>query len=206
MKAEQAKNNLRNFILKKEDADFWQIVHTLTSIFPKAQIYLVGGMARDIALGKPSNDYDFVIKNIQPDILETQLKNNGDAELVGKTFGVFKWRPKGLKKEIDIALPRTDHALGTGGYKDVKIQSDPSLPIEKDLERRDFTINAIAVNLIDGSIIDPFGGLADIEKNILKTVGSPEKRFQEDYSRLLRCLRFACQLNYEPEAKTKSAL
>lgn len=187
----------------------------LTKKIPSARVYLVGGIIRDWLLKRESYDYDFVVSGVPAKKLEAYLKEHGSVNLVGKRFGVFKFVPKKTKtrQALDIALPRTEHAWGTGGYRDVKTQSDWKLPIEKDLARRDFTINALALELvkengqsITGNLLDHFNGLADLKKRILRTVGEPQERFQEDYSRLLRGLRLACQLGFEIEKNTWQAL
>ena len=191
---------------------------------PGAEIFLVGGAVRDFILNRPTKDYDFVVRGIPAPELELLLKKSGTVNLVGKTFGVFKFDPKTRYKiqdtrykplePFDIALPRTEHSLSmAGGYKDFEVQSDHKLPIEEDLKRRDFTVNAIALKLkvqnsklkIDG-VIDPSDGLKDLELKTLRAVGEPRQRFQEDYSRILRGLRFACQLDFEIEAETKNAI
>lgn len=177
--------------------------------FPKAEIYLVGGAVRDICHGaKNQKDYDFVARNIKPRDLEKFLSQFGAINLAGKTFGVYKFQPKNsrLPESVDIAFPRTEHAYGTGGARDVKIKSDPKMPIKEDLSRRDFTINAIAWDLKRHKIIDPFNGLKDLQKKIIRAVGDPNKRFKEDYSRILRALRFICQLNFKIEKKTFAAI
>jgi len=127
---------------------------------------------------------------------------------VGKTFGVLKFLPKGVTnfEPIDIALPRTEHAFFTGGYRDFDVKFKPDLPIEEDLKRRDFTINALAYDIKKKKLIDLFDGLKDIKNKTIKTVGSPSERFQEDYSRMLRALRFACQLDFAIEPKTWQAI
>ena len=198
--------NLKNFFTEKKDVNFWRVATLLQTLFPEGEVYLVGGMTRDLARDMPSHDYDFVIRNIAPHDVERQLRTAGSVELVGKTFGVFKWKPQGWETHIDVALPRTDHALGTGGYKDVEVQSDPTIHIHQDLERRDFTINAIAVRLNDGEVFDPFDGIQDIAQKTIRAVGNPEQRFQEDYSRILRCLRFVCQLGYTIEETTSQTV
>ena len=200
------RENLKQFIAKKSDKTFWNVFTILTKLFPEAEMYLVGGMVRDIARGEESADYDFVIKDVPTNTIQKKLSTVGKVELVGKTFGVYKWKPEGEKFHVDIALPRTDHAFGTGGYKDVDVQFDHTLHIHKDLERRDFTVNAVALRLNDGEIFDPYNGLKDIQENILRAVGDPHTRFKEDYSRLLRGIRFTCQLNFSLEPKTSEAL
>lgn len=193
-------------LLKQADFDW---INELTENYPEAEIYLIGGIVRDIILNRTSSDIDFVIRNIPIETLHNWLASHGTVNLVGKQFGVFKFHPKnntGTYQAFDIALPRTDHAQGTGGYKDVNTQSDHTLPIEKDLARRDFTINAIAYNINTHTLIDPFNGIASLKNKEIKAVGKPEERFQEDYLRMLRALRFACQLNFTIESKTKNAL
>jgi len=187
------------------------LIKELTKKFPKSEIYLVGGAVRDLLLGRQTKDFDFVIRNVSADDLEKFLSKLGQVNLVGKSFGVFKFVPTrgDPRNPIDIALPRREHAFGTGGYRDFEIQSDPCLPIEKDLERRDFTINAIALritNLNELRIVDPFGGQKDLDKKIIRAVGKSEERFKEDYSRMLRAIRFACQFNFQIEEKTWQAI
>lgn len=185
-------------------------IKELLATFPEGEIYLVGGAVRDAALGeKKQKDYDFVVRNVSIDNLEKFLEKRGNVVLVGKNFGVYKFVAKGHESEeaIDIALPRTEHSLGAGGgYRDFEVQSDPKMPIEEDLSRRDFTVNAMAWDFKNKVLIDPFGGLGDLKKKTLRAVGEPGERFKEDYSRMLRALRFAVQLNFEIEDKTFAAL
>ncbi|MBI4276227.1 CCA tRNA nucleotidyltransferase, partial [Candidatus Uhrbacteria bacterium] len=187
----------------------------LLTAFPNGEIYLVGGAVRDAALSRETKDFDFIVRGVAIDALEGFLAAGGRVDLVGKNFGVFKFTPHGYSGEaIDIALPRTEHVLaGTGGYKDFAIQSDPALQIERDLERRDFTMNAIAARVTWNvkreahlDIIDPHHGLEDIEKKIIRTVGNSENRFKEDSLRILRAIRFACQLGFIIESETWNAI
>ena len=169
-----------------------------------SEIYLVGGKVRDILLERNSYDYDFVVSNVNAKDLEKFLAKEGTVNLVGKSFGVFKFVPKKYTgfEPIDIALPRTEHSFNTGGYRDFDIQSDPKLPIAKDLERRDFTINAMALNLKTNELIDPFLGQEDILNKTIRTVGKPVERFQEDYTRMLRAIRFSVQLYFKIDQPT----
>jgi len=190
-----------------KNAEF-SFVEKIIIDFPTAEIYLVGGAVRDILLGRMTKDFDFVIVGVAAEKLEKFFSGLGEVNLVGKSFGVFKFVPAGFSvgennfEAIDIALPRTEQAGMSGGYKDFAVQSDPDLPIEDDLSRRDFTINALAWSIKDEKIIDEFGGLDDLERGIIKAIGEPEQRFQEDYTRMLRAIRFACQLNFTIEKKT----
>ncbi|MFH1112075.1 MAG: CCA tRNA nucleotidyltransferase [Patescibacteria group bacterium] len=179
----------------------------LKTKYPQANIYLVGGAVRDILLKRLTKDYDLVAAGINGKQLEKFLKAQGKVVLVGKKFGVYKLTPPNWSGEsIDIALPRLDHALGTGRYRDVKIKTSSQVSIEQDLKRRDFTINAVAFDLEKNTIVDPVSGQTDLKNKIIRTVGTPKLRFQEDYSRLLRAIRFACQLNFSLESKTKQAI
>lgn len=179
--------------------------------FNKAEVFLVGGAARDVLLGRPVKDIDVVVRNVDADALEAWLQEHGEVNLVGRQFGVFKFRPFALSGEehvLDIALPRTEASLteGAGGYRDFDVQSDPTLAIKDDLSRRDFTVNAFAYNLKTGELIDLFDGQADLDAKLVRTVGSPTERFREDYTRLLRAIRFAIQLDFKIEPRTKRAL
>ena len=145
---------------------FW-IINLLTA-YPQAEVFLVGGAVRDSLLkraasmeaslapaGRDSKDYDFIVRGVQARKLQEFLGTVGIVNLVGRSFGVYKFIPdegyddfkaSGLEA-FDVALPRTEHAWGTGGYRDVEVQSDHELTIEEDLGRRDFTINAMALCL-----------------------------------------------------------
>ena len=183
-------------------------IKQLAGKFPKAEIFLVGGAVRDAILGKNTQDFDFVIRNISKASLQKFLATQGKVNLVGKKFGVFKFRPKNWKnKDIDIALPRTEHSINfSGAYRNFKIKSNAKLKIEDDLSRRDFTINAMAWNIKNQQLIDPFSGIKDLKNKIIRTVGQPQKRFAEDYSRILRALRLACQLDFSIEKNTYQQL
>lgn len=183
-------------------------IKKLLKDFPNGEIFIVGGPVRDLLLGLKIKDCDFVVRNVKGRELQKFLNKLGKVNLVGKRFGVFKFKPKSSSlPDFDIALPRTEHSLGfRGGYKDFDVQSDPKLAIEKDLARRDFTINAMAWDVKNKILIDEFGGLQDLKKKIIRTVGKPESRFKEDYSRMLRAIRFACQLGFEIEKNTFTAI
>ena len=134
---------------KELGLDRFPFLIKISEQFPQAQIYVVGGAVRDFLLGRASKDLDFVVRGVPAEELEEFLEGMGRINLVGRNFGVFKFVPSGGDDHnpIDIALPRTEHALGTGGYHDFEVQSDPELPIEDDLSRRDFTVNAIALDI-----------------------------------------------------------
>jgi len=198
-------------ILKRQQlpAAISHLAADIVSHWPTAEVFLVGGAVRDLLLDRSTHDFDLVVRNVPARSLQRYLAKHGRVDLVGKSFGVFKFTPRSPRDAgtFDIALPRTEHVLtGSGGYKDFAIQSDHTLPIADDLSRRDFTINAIAWRLADNTLIDPFDGQRDLAARRIRTVGSPKARFTEDSSRLLRAIRFACQLGFTIEPATRRAL
>lgn len=162
-------------------------------------IYLVGGIVRDFFLNKKSKDIDIVVCGLYYDDIINILSKYGEVIEVGKSFGVLKYKPKNWKGEaIDVAIPRKDYKIGEG-HQGFEVDVDPFLPIEKELNRRDFTINSIAVSL-DGQIIDPFNGLSDLKNKIIRAT-SP-KAFTEDPLRMCRAIQFASRFQFTIEEKT----
>ncbi len=182
-------------------------LHDFENHFSDGEVYLVGGAVRDFLLGRNTKDADFLIRNVPAHPLHKFLSQHGKANFVGKNFGVYKFIPTGEIDEIDIALPRTERSFSfKGGYRDFEVETNPTLPVEEDLKRRDFTINAIALDMKRFCLIDPFNGLQDLEAGLLRAVGEPAVRFSEDHSRLLRGLRFACQFDFSFDPETQVAL
>jgi tRNA nucleotidyltransferase (CCA-adding enzyme) len=134
------------------------------------QIYVVGGPVRDSLLGiyRPK-DLDFIICKIPIEELKQILGEYGSIYLVGQSFGVIKFKPFDSDDTYDIALPRREQSTGVG-HRDFEIDFDPWLPIDIDLGRRDFTINAMAREYPDGEIIDPYNGRGDLNRKILRMV------------------------------------
>ncbi|MBI4090115.1 MAG: HD domain-containing protein, partial [Candidatus Kerfeldbacteria bacterium] len=172
---------------------------------PNARVFVVGGAVRDVLLGRTVKDVDLVVAGVALDELARRLRTIGSVDAVGKRFAVLKvTRPDG--QQFDVALPRTDASFGTGRYRDVAVRADPNLPIEEDLERRDFTVNALAWEVGRQRLLDPFGGQADLHKRLIRAVGDPVERFQEDATRILRAVRFAVQLDFAIEPSTAAAM
>lgn len=183
-----------------------KILHRIVVLLPKAgRLYLVGGTVRDLLLERVTHDLDVVVTGVAQTTLRKRLEKLGTVHLVGARFGVLKLFPKGADFHIDIALPRKEVAGGTGGYKDFSFKPSAKLSIEDDVSRRDFTVNAMALAWPSQRLVDPFGGQKDLTKKQLRAVGKPETRFGEDYSRLLRLLRFSVQLDFSIERKTAKA-
>jgi tRNA nucleotidyltransferase (CCA-adding enzyme) len=173
--------------------------------------YLVGGAVRDGLLGIESRDADFLVPGVDTETLRDRLAPHGWVEdlvvadrLVGVRFTprdetVRRLAPAGL----EFAPPRREVSTGPGRH-DFAIVADASLPVEEDLRRRDFTVNAIARRLADNRLVDPLGGEADLHARVLRTV-SPQS-FAEDPLRLVRGLRLVSQLGLEPDEETARQL
>lgn len=165
------------------------------------KIFQVGGAVRDLYLGKESKDLDIVITGIPSNDLEGILKKYGKVDMVGASFGVIKFTPPG-GEEIDIAIPRTEKKTGAG-YQGFDVSADHTLPIEKDLERRDFTINSIAKDS-DGTIIDPFGGVKDLDAKLIRLTNP--QAFADDPLRMLRAIQFASRFDFKIDEETFEAI
>lgn len=161
------------------------------------EAFLVGGAVRDIFLNKTADDWD--------------VATNATAEEV---MSLFKFViPTGIahgtvtvhyaNTEIEVTTFRADGKYTDGRHPDqIKYVSS----IEEDLGRRDFTINAIAVSLSTGKVVDPYDGKTDIKKQIIRCVGNPHERFLEDGLRPIRALRFASKLNFKIDENTYSQI
>ena len=164
------------------------------------KVYSVGGAVRDSLLGVPSKDLDIIVTGIQEVALLDLLRAIGRVEAVGVSFGVFKFVPEGHTGEaIDIALPRVERSTGTG-HKDFEVEARHDIPLEKDLGRRDFTINSMARDLETGMLIDPFHGQDDLKFRVLRMV-FPEA-FKEDPLRILRAIQFSARFGFVIERQT----
>lgn len=162
-------------------------------------IYAVGGYVRDLARGNPSEDVDILITHHKIDEIIKKIEPFGKIDLVGKSFGIIKFTIKG--KTYDLALPRKDIPKDSQirKHKDFLISADPGIPLEKDLERRDFRCNSMALRLTDNKLIDPFNGIEDIKAKIIR-VTNPQS-FPEDPLRVLRAARFASILEFSIEKR-----
>ena len=164
-----------------------------------ADAYAVGGFVRDMIRGKPSDEVDILVTQHTVDDIIRKLEPHGKVDIVGKSFGVIKFTVEG--KTYDIALPRQDSPkrAKVRKHKDFVIYADPGLPLEKDLERRDFRCNSIAIRLSDGRIFDPHDGQKDISENVIRLTNPGA--FPEDPLRVLRAARFASVLGFSVDPK-----
>lgn len=159
--------------------------------------YYVGGYVRDRLMGWDNKDIDTEIHGVSQEALENILDSMGSRMEMGESFGIY-----GLKGcSIDIALPRTERPTGTG-HRDFEITADPFIGTEKAAQRRDFTINALMENILTGEITDHFGGLADLQKSIIRHVS--DKTFPEDPLRVLRAAQFSARFGFDIADETVS--
>jgi tRNA nucleotidyltransferase (CCA-adding enzyme) len=163
------------------------------------KVYVVGGAVRDVLQGRDPKDIDMMVAGIPPEQVDHILSQlPGRVDLTGKRFGVYRYRVNG--QEVEIALPRQDK-YETSRRGEGVITVDHQLPVEKDLERRDFTANSMAVDLDSGQLIDPHGGAQDIENNVLRTT-HPDS-FREDPTRLVRALTAHSRFGLNPDERTR---
>ena len=173
------------------------------------QVYEVGGQVRDQLLGfaEQSKDKDYLVTGIPLDRLIDELRKFGRVGLVGKSFGVVKFtppHPEGVESvTFDISLPRKEYSTGIG-HTDFAVEFDHARPVEEDLTRRDFTINAIARNVRSGEIVDPTGGREDLAARIIRFIS--EQAFFEDPLRMLRAVQFAARFEFAIEEHTRAAI
>lgn len=161
------------------------------------EIYAVGGCVRDLIIGATPHDVDFCTNARPEDIINILTKNNYSYHTSnnGLRFGTIVAHV--AKKNVEITTYRKEYN-NDGRHCDV----DFNISLEEDLSRRDFTINAIAYDCVTDKFIDPFFGMSDIEHKVLRTVGNPKERFNEDKLRVLRAIRFAIRFNLDIEVNT----
>jgi tRNA nucleotidyltransferase (CCA-adding enzyme) len=170
------------------------------------QAYLVGGFVRDLVRrmeagrdGLPEErEFDLEIYGLPPDRLAGLLRKYGSVNLVGESFAVYKVAPRGGAGgpdglEIDVSLPRRDQRTGRG-HRGFAVEGDPQLSIEEASRRRDFTVNALLLDPLTGEVLDPWGGLPDLRRGVLRAVDPGT--FAEDSLRVLRGMQFAARLGF----------
>ncbi len=161
------------------------------------QAFFVGGCVRDHLLGHLAKDYD-VATDASP---EGVLQLFPDAGVVGAHFGVVLVRED--RWQVEVATFRSDAEYSDGRRPDaVRFVTDP----KHDAERRDFTINALFLDPETDRILDFVGGRADLAAGLIRAIGDPEARFEEDRLRLLRAVRFAARLGFQIEPRTFDAI
>ena len=157
--------------------------------------YYVGGFVRDRLLGLENKDIDIEVHGVSPETLIEILNSLGTVTVFGESFGIF-----GLAHHnLDIALPRSERAVGSG-HRDFLITADPFIGTRAAAVRRDFTVNALMQDVLTGEILDYFGGREDLKAGILRHVDPV--RFAEDPLRVLRGAQFAARFGFRIAPET----
>jgi len=165
------------------------------------QLYLVGGVVRDLLLGRPVTDLDFTT-SAEPSLTK-QLGLEAGAQsvyTVGEAFGTIGLVFDGVS--VEVTTFREEWYPTADRRPEVRYGTT----LLGDLARRDFTVNSLALDIETGELVDPFGGQADLARRLIRAVGSPHERFDEDPLRILRAARFAAELGFEIEASTLEAM
>src|SRR3989339_879934 len=188
----EIEKRLEKFHKETQSKEEFRFIHDLKKTNPEAGVYFVGGAVRDIILGKEPNDIDIVVNHVDSADLIKSVSGYGklrfnlgyeddidkkskeeQEELIQKARGVIHFKPENFTEDgehIDIAYPRRDDHSQSGksgihGIKrDMQPVIDANMNIKEDLERRDFTFNAMAIDMSTGELIDEFGGLEDLLK------------------------------------------
>jgi poly(A) polymerase len=172
-----------------------RIISTLRQCGCRA--FLVGGCVRDLLLGCRPKDFD--VSTDAPPTRLLELFPNSDP--VGAHFGVVLVREG--SQHVEVATFRSEHHYADGRRPEsVHFETDPRC----DVLRRDFTINGLMMEIETGEVLDYVGGRADLAARLVRAVGDPEVRFQEDHLRILRAVRFAARLGFEIESSTFAAI
>lgn len=156
---------------------------------------LVGGGVRDELLDIEPKDFDIEVFGLALDRLIPLLRRIGRVDEVGRSFGVLKLTPRG-GEELDVSIPRRDSNAGPG-HRGIAVEGDPDMSLAEAATRRDLTVNAISKDPLTGEIVDPHGGLADLEARRLRAVDADT--FLEDPLRALRAVQFAARLRFDPD-------
>lgn len=161
------------------------------------QAYLVGGCVRDLVLGREPDDYD-VATDAHPARVQELFPSSVD---VGSRFGVILVVADGV--QVEVATFRSDLGYSDGRHPDrVEYTTSP----EEDVRRRDFTINGLMQDMETQQILDFVGGREDLQRGLIRAIGTPELRFREDRLRMVRAVRFAARFGYTIEPATFQAI
>lgn len=183
--------------IKQLPEDFKQALPVLEEIEQAGfEAYFVGGSVRDHILGLPIHDVD-IATSAYPEEIKKIFKRTIDTGIQHGTVTVLL-----NDSSYEITTFRTE-----SGYQDYRRPDKVTFvrSLADDLKRRDFTINALAVDL-NGNVIDKFDGLQDLDKKIIRAVGRAEARFHEDALRMMRAVRFQAQLDFQIEVQTAQAI
>ena len=157
--------------------------------------FYVGGYVRDLLLNIPNKDIDIEVHGIAEKDLVTILNEIGEVDYYGRSFGIYALR----HEDIEVALPRSEKVLGTG-HRDFEISVDPDMGYKNAALRRDFTINALMMDVLSHEILDYFNGTDDLNKGIIRHVN--DVSFVEDPLRVYRAAQFASRFGFKIDERT----
>jgi tRNA nucleotidyltransferase (CCA-adding enzyme) len=165
------------------------------------EAWAVGGAIRDALLGRDIGDWD-VATSARPEQVQALFRHTIPTGIEHGTVTVMIGAGR-ARLAIEVTTFR-----GEGAYSDARRPDEVTfgVPLDEDLARRDFTINAVAFDPLTGALRDPFGGRADLARRLVRAVGDPETRFREDGLRVMRALRFVAQLDFKLHPATEAAL
>ena len=171
------------------DPQLEQVLHELCKLLRDAggKTYLVGGSVRDHFLRRPLTELDLEVFGLAPERMREVIGSRFPLDLVGRAFGILKLR--GLA--IDVGLPRRESKIGLG-HRGFTVHSDPLMPLAEAAARRDFTINAVYLDPLTDTIVDPWGGLADLNRRRLRHTSAA---FAEDPLRVLRGMQLVARFD-----------
>lgn len=172
-------------------------LNILNEKFPNNTSLIVGGTPRDILLGNKINDID-IATNIPIDMIDTQFNTHD----IGRNKEFFLTVVKWLGENIEVCNFRTENTYTNCRHPD-NVQLVTTF--EEDTKRRDFSVNSLGLD-INGYIIDHNNGLSDLKNGIIRTVGNPQERFNEDYLRMIRCCRFTTRFGFVIHPDTLEAI
>jgi len=179
----------------------------LAAVLPPDSLFAVGGRVRDEIRTRidgsagPVKDLDYVVVGLSLAELVERLAAIGRADVVGASFAVVKVTVDGAT--VDVALPRRERSTGAG-HRDFAVEAGPDVPLAEDLARRDFRMNMLARSIPAGRLVDPYGGVADIEARRIDLLRADA--FVEDPLRMLRACQFAARFRYAITPHTLTAM
>lgn len=160
----------------------------------EGEVFFVGGFVRDLILHRDSKDIDLLVRKLSYErIVEILNPFVSNIDVVGRSFGTVKFRVPEFPFEFDVVLPRKDKVGFDKTHNAIIAECDPEISVEADLERRDLTINSIAMNS-EGEFIDPFHGISDIEQRVIRATSIAS--FSDDPLRMLRAIVAASRFNF----------
>jgi poly(A) polymerase len=191
-------DNKLNFKIERPLTDVESAAFKIVEVLQKAgfEAYFAGGAVRDELLNLPAHDID-IATSAKPEDVKKLFPNSRSQ---GKAFGVES--VKIAYHDFEIATFRQD--IGVADHRrpaEIRFSS-----AEQDAKRRDFTINGLFFDPVNGQIIDHVEGLKDIKRKLIRFIGEPQQRIEEDYLRMLRAVRFSCRLGFEIEEGTAQAI